>query len=898
MARPDWNIIEELFHAVLERPPEERERFLAREAGNNPLLLREVRSLLEAYDRDPEFLETPAVRITGDRETTGEEEMTGKQVGSYTVVRRIGRGGMGTVWLAERSDKEFSQQVALKIVKRGMDSEEIVRRFRTERRILASLQHPHIARLIDGGILGDGRPWFAMDYVEGGVPLNEYCNARRFPVSDRLSLFLSVCSAVMYAHRNLIVHRDLKMNNILVSGEGEVKLLDFGIAKLLSPEIDDGGTTLTMHRLLTPDYASPEQIRGEPITTAADVYSLGVLLYELLSGFRPYRLLGLSTAEIEEKVCRQSPLPPSVAFRRGRENLSTEEIARHRRTTPSRLRGRLRGDPDTIVLTAMHRDPVRRYRSVEEMAEDIERYLQGLPLRARRDSIPYLAGKFIGRHKFGIAAAGTLFTSVTGFGTAMTIQRNRIARQAEQIGKERDKAERIADFLKSLFSSNDPAFSRGKEMTALEVLEQGLLRVEETLRDRPELQVEILLMVGEVYLEMGSYDRAESVFRRAVRLARLHPPDDPLLPAAALHALGAALKCRNGDYVESLTLFCDAFEIFRKVRLADPERETDKDIAHILNDIGVILLNLDQTEDAERLFRIVVELRRRIYAGDHHHIAYTLNNLSISLQRSGPDRFEEGAALTLEAVEMLARLNGEDHPDTATGFYNLAQLYYRLGRIGESDEFHLRTLVIRRKLFKRHRNLAHSLLRVGEIMTGRGEFEEAERHLNEGLEMLRTIQGSGHPDVAEGLVSLGRYRMRKGEPEEAETLFHQAIEVLREKSKDSLLFPTIYLLFGELEQDRGNDRKAEGYYRKGLELLERENTKQVWVEDECRTALAGILAERGSVDEATALLETTLRSMRKRGDRRATMIAERLEGLRERADRKGKSVRLPANKQG
>ncbi|MCB0710909.1 MAG: serine/threonine protein kinase [Ignavibacteriae bacterium] len=878
--RVDWNRIEELFNAALEQPFERRLSFLEKSPETDSRVLNEVRSLLQSYDEDPEFLETPAARLTGKEYQEEEENIVGERVGAYTITRKIGRGGMGSVWLAERADNEFNQQVAIKIVKRGMDSEEIIRRFRAERQILASLQHPNIARLVDGGIALDGRPWLAMEYVQGGIPLNRYCDLHQLPLSKRLSLFRIVCSAVVYAHSNLIVHRDLKMTNILVSNEGEVKLLDFGIAKLLSPDSTEEDVTQTNGYLLTPDYASPEQIRGESVTTSTDVYSLGVLLYELLSGSRPYRLRGLSTAEIRARLDHAHPLPPDLAAQHGNEKTTVEEIARNRKTTPARLAKELRGELKIIVAAAMQKEARRRYQSVEQLVDDIDRYVQGLPLRARPDSLSYLVGKFISRHKFGVTALGTIFTSVAGFGVAMRGQRNRIAEQAEQIGRERDKAEQITRFLKSLFSSNDPSRSKGRELTALEVLEQGLQRVEGELKDRPDLQVDILLMIGEVYLEMGAYDRSESVFRRSIQIAREHLSDNSPQIAASLHALGATINCRDGDSNEVLQLFGEAFTILKRIYEEDGKEDSDGDIPHILNDIGLILNQQGKASEAEQIFRIVNNMRLQIFKGDHHHIAYTLSNLSIVLQRQGPERFAEAASVLGESVEMLHRLNGEIHPDTAMGFYNLARLYERLGRTEESDRLHLKTLAIRQKLFKQHRALANSYIRAGAIHSRQGAFDQAEDYLEKGLEMARKIQGGDHPDVANALIATGQHRQREGRLDEAETLYHKAREILHtQPSATHTSVASVAFLLGTVAEDRGDREKAEQLYRESLALYKATSWSHGWTEELCKIALADLLTEEGDVVEATDLLESTLRTREVRGDCRTDEIIERLEKL-------------------
>ena len=389
--------------------------------------------------------------------------LEGQVIGPYKLIRKIGQGGMGAVYLASRDDDEYKKRVAIKLVKRGMDSEEVLNRFRHERQILASLDHPNIARLLDGGTTEDGLPYFVMEYIEG-TPVDTYCDERRLSINERLNLFRKVCSAISYAHQNLVVHRDIKPGNILVTSNGEPKLLDFGIAKLLNPELYAQTilTTALSTRLMTPDYASPEQVRGRKITTATDIYSLGVVLYELLTGHRPYRIKSYTQEEIERIICRETIEKPSTAINRvvtGKDGaqqtaITPEIVSETREGQPEKLRKRLAGDLDNIVLMAMRKEPERRYVSAEQFSEDIRRHLEGLPVIARKDTFAYRASKFIRRNKIGVAAAAAfLILAVTA--TALIIN------QSIRASRERDKAQQVSRFLVELFNVSDPGEARG-----------------------------------------------------------------------------------------------------------------------------------------------------------------------------------------------------------------------------------------------------------------------------------------------------------------------------------------------------------------------------------------------------------------------------------------------------
>lgn len=457
MTTDRWQQCKRLFEESLALAPEERPAFLAEACAGDAQLLHEVEALLASHDiataRD--FLGTPAM---GEARLTSlplpEPSRVGQQVGAYTIVREIGRGGMGAVYLAERTDAQFHQRVAIKLVRTAFENDTLRRRFLIEREILASLEHPNIARLIDGGVTSDGQSYLAMEYVEG-TNIAQYCDANQLTIDARLQLFTTVCDAVHHAHLRMVVHRDLKPSNILVSTDGQVKLLDFGIAKLLDearlqPFVDVPLTRTGLY-VLTPEYAAPEQVRGEDVTMATDVYSLGIVLYELLTGRRPYDLDGLSPGQAEELICEVEPPHPSIAVTRGAQPGTTrkatpEALSERRATRPEKLRRELSGDLDTIVMMALRKEPLRRYQSARQLAQDIQRHLDGLPVMARPDTAGYRFSRFVRRNKVGVSAMVIVFVSLLAGIVATTTQ----ARRAE---RERAVAERRFDDLRGLSQS-------------------------------------------------------------------------------------------------------------------------------------------------------------------------------------------------------------------------------------------------------------------------------------------------------------------------------------------------------------------------------------------------------------------------------------------------------------
>src|SRR5215475_7110510 len=435
-----WRQIESLYYTALDCDAARRAAFFDEACAGDEELRREVESLLAAHEPAEGFLATPALKIA--TEQIAEEQarsIVGRQLGHYRLLSQLGAGGMGEVYLAARADDQYRKQVAIKLVKRGMDTDNILRRFRHERQILAALDHPNISRLLDGGVSEDGLPYFVMEYIAGS-PITEYCDSHQLSTEARLELFRQVCAAVHYAHQNLVVHRDLKPGNILVTEEGAPRLLDFGIAKVFNPELAYPTLDLTAPetRLITPEYASPEQVRGEPITTASDIYSLGVVLYELLTGHHPYSARNLPPSEIIRIVCEKEPEKPSdsiadyglqVADSKSRWPLVSRFKTRMRFLT--RNPQSLRGDVDNIVLMALRKEPQRRYGSVMQFSEDLRRHLEGLPVIARKDTLGYRSAKYLQRHKAGVAAAAVIVALVIGFIVSLAVKSARVTRERD-----------------------------------------------------------------------------------------------------------------------------------------------------------------------------------------------------------------------------------------------------------------------------------------------------------------------------------------------------------------------------------------------------------------------------------------------------------------------------------
>ena len=606
-----WLRIDAILERLFELDGEAREAELFALTADDEGLRDEVRRLLAAdADRSAEFdrfLEEGAAplaeAVLGEREDTVENVLpAGGRIGPYVLDRTLGSGGMSIVYLARRRDGAFRQDVAVKVLRHPGRHPDLVRRFRIERQILAHLRHPNIARIIDGGVADGGWPYLVMEYVDG-EPITEYCASTNASLERRLALFDAVCAAVHHAHQRLVVHRDLKPSNILVTPDGQVKLLDFGIAKLL--DAGDQGFDYTVPltetglRLFTPDYAAPEQVKGDPITTATDVYALGVLLYELLAGERPYRLQGRRPSDIERIVCEEDPAPPSTTAVRTGADLSTGTTLVDQRA--KRQRSHLRGDLDTICLKALRKEPEQRYASAQDLAADLQRHREGLPVSARPATAGYRFGKFVRRNLLPVGTASVVVVVSLAFATYATVQGGKTERARAVAELEAQKATAVTDFLLDLFRASDPTQDRGDTLSVRELLERGYERVD-TMADQPLVQAEVLTVMGRAYRETGRYDRAEDALHRALAIH-----EDLGIPDRETYVGNLGLLGRT---LSRLERFDDALPLQRRVvdewtALAGAE---DPRTAQALGALGETHYDIGEYDTAESLYTRALEV--------------------------------------------------------------------------------------------------------------------------------------------------------------------------------------------------------------------------------------------------------------------------------------------------
>jgi serine/threonine-protein kinase len=743
-------------------------------------------------------------------------DRSGQVLGPWRLVRRLGAGGMSDVYLAERAD-EYHQQVAIKLVRPGLVSRADYNRLKAERQILARLDHRNIARLLDGGTAEDGTPYLVMEYVDGD-PIDVYCERNALTVRERLALFRNVCAAVHAAHQNLIIHRDLKPSNILVTKDGSLKLLDFGIAKFL-------GTPHTTHtvavthasvRLLTPGNASPEQVRGEPITTATDVYLLGLLLYELLCGTRPFRLTDFRLTEIERVICEQSPPPPSqtLAAQAGTpEVLRLEAIARARRTTLARLRRELAGDLDNIVMMAMRKEPTRRYASVDELAADIKRHVGGAPVVACRDTWRYRTTKFLRRHAVAVAAASAFVVLLAVFAATTAVQMRRVAQSRALAEQERQRAEEVAQFLVGLFKSSDPDESRGEQMTAREILERGTARIK-LLSSQPEEQAALMETIGRVHLSLG--DAAKARPQLEVALASRHKlfHGDHAALASNLSALGS-LEVADGHFDKGRSYYEDALAMNQRLfgsrhlavaqslqdlgqleklqgnlaaaeaalrhsealysELAGPQ---SAQVSSVLNELAQVLHLRGDFAGAEECYRRAIAIDRAMLGNDHAQVAHNLHNLAVTLQEKG----DPAAAKPLfeQSLAIFRKVLGEKHPDTLDALGNYGRFLQQSGDLQGAEAVFREVLAMDTEVRgPEHAYTGYDHVNLGLLLERKQQYAEAEKEFREALRIYAAALPPGHMYVASALTGLAQTLLEEGRPAESSSAARDALVIWR-----------------------------------------------------------------------------------------------------------------------
>jgi eukaryotic-like serine/threonine-protein kinase len=803
--------VKALFFAVQELEPQARTELLKQSCDGDRELQHAVEELLASSDKVEGFIERPAYAVIAHTlaDDSARSSMEGKRIGQYEIVRRLGEGGMGTVYLAQRADDVYKKQVAIKLIRRGFDNSELLRRFYNERQILAGLDHPNIAKLLDGGTTADGVPYYVMDYVVG-QPFLDYCNTHDLSNDAKLGLFRTICSAVQHAHQNLIIHRDLKPSNILVSAEGVPKLLDFGIAKVFQTNADGetAEATVTELRVMTPEYASPEQLTGQPITTASDIYSLGVILYQLLTGQSPYRFRSHLPHDIALAICETEPEKPSRASSDARlGQASSGNGSQPKPQLNVRNLKSLRGDLDNIVLMALRKEPKRRYATVEQFSEDIRRHLDGLPVIARRDTFTYRASKFVRRNRYGVSAAAIVLVLLLAGVVAIIRQTGIVTAERDRARTEQVKAERINKFYQDMLARANarwyaPGSGKKTDVTVIDALDEASNKIEHELNDQPEVKAEILTTIGDTYAALGRPDLSQRPFELALNLRRKLFGNNHVKVAESLYYLAGAKSLQN------------------------------------------------QSQEAEELFKQAIAIQRQ-RPDEGNNLPYMLLDYGGLLNFRG-DR-AAAQALFEEALAIFKRRNGPEHVTVAVTLEYLAKLNLDRGDV-EKAEMEFREAI---KLFgeARNANVARLHERQAQALIMKKDYDQAETHLRRALEMylLTSAESDWSPTAVK--LQFANLICLRGDCRKARTEVENILATQRRLvSAESREMSSILFYVGMMLTKSGEAKRGETYLRESNRIWENLNIETPGGSLSFKNALGECFLEQRRFAEAEPLL--------------------------------------------
>lgn len=851
-----WLRLKELFNEAMDADELDMQAFLARVEEEDPGLRTELEVMLYTHD------ESQALAIEGrllseeDSPYSEAEDMVGTRVGAYEIEKLIGTGGMGEVFLARRADGRFEQEVAIKLLRAGLKSVNMIRRFRVERHILARLTHSNIARLLDGGMTEDGRPYLITEYVEG-VPISTFCDYHKLTIAERLNLFRQVCEAVQFAHQNLVVHRDLKPTNILVTKQGVVKLLDFGIAKLLNPEDEQISLIETRPemRIMTPEYAAPEQVQGQAITTATDVYALGVLLYELLVGVRPYQFKSRLQHEISRVICEVEPQRPSTVISEVLDEDETRprsiEISEGRRTRIGRLRKLLKGDLDNIIMMALRKSPERRYASVDHFASDLKRYLEGQPVLAQKDTFNYRLGKFIRRHRWPVAIATLFVVMLLGFTGTTIWQAQRISKERDLAETERNTSDQVVQVLVDLFEMSNPEKAPGGDTLRVGTfLRQAESKMLESLEDQPVVQSKMKHVLGSMYHVRGDFGSAKDLYEQALsQQHELKGPGDPL-SAMISHDM-ARLALTAGSPKEAEPLLRESLMRLREIHGDQSEQ--------VLRAIQDLTWAMQDPEEKAALLYEALGLLEELFPDDDIQLARWLNTIGSYHFSKGehPDALERFR----EALPYVSRAMGPDHPHTMAVVSNIAASHTANAEYEEALNMQHQVLESQRRVFGNDNvRVANTLGNLATTNGQKGDYTEAERLFREAIDLWRKVVGNEHHRLGTDLRSLSIILQLQENYEDALPYMDESLTIIgATDGLESAAYGYTLGTKGLLALDLGQPVEALELTREGYTIIDALTPPEgSYALSDAQTMVARALIEVDSVEQAITLSEQAL----------------------------------------
>ncbi|MEO7997757.1 MAG: protein kinase [Gemmatimonadaceae bacterium] len=750
--------IRALFDELIDLPESERTQALDSLSGSDAALRGDVQVLLNTPDGTVPELESLGSSFR-KQQAHNPDTFVGMRFGSYTAVRLVGMGGMGAVLEATRADDQYTKRVAIKIVQRDVNSELALSRFRRERQILASLEHPNIATLLDGGVTDDGRPYLVMEFVDG-EPITTWCDSRSLDINARLLLFRQVCSAVQHAHRNLVIHRDLKPGNILVTADGTVKLLDFGIATLLAPDGEEALFPLTRGgaRAFTPEYASPEQIRGATLSTASDIYSLGVVLYELLTGRRPHVVSSHAIVDIERAVLETPISRPSSV-------VSEDAAHKRREKSASRLRAKLQSELDNVLLTALQLDAQARYATVDALDEDLRRYVTGLPVNAQRGWAGYRLRKFVLRNRAVVAASVLLLAAMI----AGTIG---VSLQSRKARIEQAKAQEVSGFLRDLLASVQPDAGR-RDAQVSDVLDAAARKIEHELGTQPDVRAELETVIGQSYEGLGRYDEAETHLKTGLRLREQSAGLESVSEVIGLSNLGQLYMAR-GTLDSADVLFRRALQLQEK-----RGQTSDSLFASLLSNMGSLAHAQNHAVDAERFHRQALAIKQRVMDAKSDLIALSINDIGVAAGEQG--RLAEAESLHRASLAILRANHPEPNALVASVLNALAGSLDFQNKVAAADSAYIETLALRKRLIGAdHPDYALALFNYSGFIFDQKRYAEAAQLAREILALRGKTLPESHPSVAAAWQTLGRSLDQLGDTKGGEAALNESL-ALRKK---------------------------------------------------------------------------------------------------------------------